>query len=116
MAYPASGSRQRRLDGLRVQNPPLGGGEAYCYGPENRSTIWKLLENHPVEVIEVHGWGFHAFGQVLGKAEILQKVIDPMDLSKTVITTSEWQTPSGNSDPATEAVYENYDIDWVVLD
>lgn len=115
VAYPVDGSRQRRLDGLRIINPPYAEGKAYAYGPENRSNIWELLESHPVELIEVHGWGFHAFGQVLGKAEILSNSLNPHDLRKTVITAEDWSNPKEKPDPATEDVYAKFDVNWVVL-
>lgn len=113
VAYIGNGGVQRRIDAIRVPNPPRGDAGAYNYGSKNRRTIWNLIENHTVELIEVHGWSFHLFGQLLGKADIVRNEFDPHDVRLTAIPTNR---EADFSDPPTEAVFEKHGIDVVVVE
>lgn len=113
VAYLGNGGVQRRIDAIRVPNPPRGDSGAYNYGSRNRRTIWNLIENHTVELIEVHRWGFGLFGQLLGKAGIVRNELDPHNPRLTAIPTNR---KPGFSDPPTEAVFGKYDINVTAVE
>ena len=113
VAYLDEGGVQRRIDAVRVTEPPREDTGAYSYGSENRRTIWSFIENYTVELIEVHGWGFHLFGQLLGKAGIVRDELDPHDLRLIAIPTNR---DVGFSDPPTAAIFEEYGIDVTVVE
>lgn len=109
--YTVDGWGARYIDGLRFIDPPQGDGEMYSYDSENRETIWRLLENHRVEVIEAHDWGLDVFGQCLGKADIIEKEFNPPEVERTVIVVN-----GPPDEPAVEQVYEEFGVDWIVID
>lgn len=111
VAYEVEGLGARYVDGIRIIDPPKGEGEMYSYGSENRETIWKLLRNHRVDVVEVHNWGFDVLGHCIGKAAIIEKEFDPEEVKKTVIVVD-----GRPEEPTVEQVYEELDVDWVVID
>lgn len=137
VTFPLKKSRQRKVDGVRIPEPPESMEGAYHYGSENRRMIWKLIQNHTAEIIEIHDWGFQVFGQVIGKSEILLNMLEPHDLQKTVIVKDEdtiLEGPGAQTefdgqgnikikteqgyvrDKATQAVFDDYDITVVVLE
>lgn len=119
VAYPVSGSRQRRLDGVLFPNPPDGhDGGAYHYTPANRPEIRELMQHCVSELIEVHSWGFYGFGQLVGKAAIIENEWKPADVRKVFIPDNDGRSPyypDETSDPATEAVFDEFDVDVVVV-
>jgi len=110
IAYRVDGRGARYVDGVRIINPPRGEGEMYSYGTENREAIWTLLENHHVDVIEVHDWGFDVLGHCLGKATLIEEQFDPPEVEKTVIVAD-----GAPNDPPVEREYKILDVDWKVI-
>lgn len=119
VAYPVTGSRQRRLDGVLFPNPPHNHDqEAYHYTPSNRPYIRELIQNHTAELIEVHSWGFYGFGQIVGKARIVQNEWNPANIRKVFIPDNNARGPfypNEDPDPATEDVFDEFDINVVVV-
>jgi hypothetical protein len=119
VAHPVPGSRQRRLDGVLFPDPPEGlDGDAYHYTPSNRAGIRDLLRDRTAELIEVHAWGFYGFGQLVGKAAIVENEWNPEAVQKVFIPDNDGRSPyypDENPDPATEAVFDQFDVDVVVV-
>jgi len=119
VAYPVTGSRQRRLDGILFPNPPQNrDGEAYHYTSSNRPLIRELIQSCTAELIEVHSWGFYGFGQIVGKAHIVQDEWNPADIRKVFISDNNARGPyypDENSDPATEKVFDDFGVDVVIV-
>jgi hypothetical protein len=119
VAYPVTGSRQRRLDGILFPNPPQNrDGEAYHYTSSNRPLIRELIQSRTAELIEVHSWGFYGFGQIVGKAHIVQDEWNPADIRKVFIPDNNARGPyypDENPDPATEKVFDDFGVDVVVV-
>ena len=111
VAYRSEGLGHRYLDGLRIIDPGVGEGEMYSYGGANRETIWGLMEEHPVEAIEVHDWGLDVFGHCLGKAAIIEQEFDPPAVDRTIIVGD-----GPPDEPAVEQVYDAFGVNWVVID
>lgn len=111
VAYRVDGWGRRYIDGLRVIDPPYGEGEMYSYGSENREVIWELLENHHVDMIEVHSWGLDVLGHCLGKAAIIEEEFAPPEVQRTVIVAD-----GSPNEPAVEQAYEEFEVDWVVVE
>lgn len=111
VTYPVESSVGRYLDGLRIIDPPSNHGEMYSYGSENREVVWDLLKDHRVEVVEVHDWGLDVFGDCLGKAAIIEREFNPPEVQRTVLVAN-----GPPEDPAVEQVYDEFGVDWVVVD
>lgn len=111
VAYLSDGWGARYVDGLRIIDPPSGDGDMYSYGAENREDIWELLEDHRVDVIEVHDWGLDVLGHCLGKAAILKREFAPPEVRRTVIVAD-----GPPDEPAVERAYDEFGVDWVVID
>lgn len=112
-AYPKTGSLQRRLDGVLFPNPPSEFNEcAYRYTPANRPGIQELFSEHVAELIEVHDWGFFGFGQIVGKARLVETEWDPYALRRVFIPTNPGKLP----DSATESVFEDFMIEVALID
>ncbi|MEF8893119.1 hypothetical protein [Halodesulfurarchaeum sp.] len=106
------GPGNRYVDGIRVIDPPEGEGEKYDYHKlPNNKPVWDLLSNHRIELIEVHNWGLQVLGDCLGKAAIIENEFAPVEVKKTVIVNT-----GQPNEPAVEEVYEDYGVDWVVIE
>lgn len=79
-------------------------------GRGNYETISYLIKNNEVELIEVHGWGFYGFGQIVGKSEIVQKYWEPKKVKKVLITFSPKYDSERNPDLPTFEVFEKFGI------
>jgi hypothetical protein len=56
-------------------------------------------------------WGFYALGQIIGKAEIINKYWPPKEVQKTLITSKLTKFhPEINPDPPTEEVFKKYNV------
>jgi len=114
VAYPVTGSRQRRLDGVLFPNPPDEfDTDAYHYTSDNRSSIKSLIGTRVAELIEVHSWGFYGFGQIVGKSRIVEREWDPHDIRRVFIPDNNVRNPyypNEKPDPATESVFDDFDI------
>ena len=96
----------RALDAIRF--PKLERGAYRSTG--NYETIANLIKNYEVELIEVHGWGFYGFGQLIGKSEIVQKYWEPKKVSKVLITINPKYDSKRNPDSPTLEVFEKFSI------
>ncbi len=107
--------RSRRVDAIRFPNPPVKE-EAYC-SKGNYDIIRQIIQRHEVELIEVHEWSFHAFGQVVGKAGIVKNRWNPYEVNKTVIPTNSRKSyyPNNERDEPTHEVFDKFGIEVEVL-
>lgn len=96
----------RALDAIRF--PCLETGVYRAAG--NYEAIANLIKNNEVELIEVHGWGFYGFGQIVGKSEIVQKYWEPKKVSKVLITFSPKYDSQRSLDLPTFEVFEKFGI------
>jgi len=81
----------------------------------NYENIKKLIEDHPVELIEVHGWGFYVLGQLIGKEHIVQKYWNPLETQKVLLTMdSKKYHPKKSPDKPTQEVFEKYGVEVYV--
>ena len=105
------GGKVRALDAIRFPKLENRIDKAFGHYEKIRST----MQNHEVELIEVHKWGFYGFGQLVGKSEIVQKYWFPMKVKKVLITLGSYEFhPETNPDPLTEEVFKKFDIEIFV--
>jgi hypothetical protein len=99
--------KPRSIDAIRF--PELEIGIHTARG--NYNEIRPLIENHTVELIEVHKWGFYGFGQLIGKKEIVKKYWNPKEMKMVLITANLTNFhPETKPDPPTEEVFKKYGI------
>jgi hypothetical protein len=97
----------RAFDAIRF--PDLETGAYRAHG--NYEAIKSLIKNFEVELIEVHDWGFHSFGQIVGKTEIVKKHWAPKKIRKVLITVDPKHFhPKTNPDPPTQEVFKKYQV------
>jgi len=120
VARNVNGSRQRRPHDILITDPPTENeGEAYEDAPANRMNLEIAISKYPTELIEVLGWGMGSFGRVVGKSRIVEQEWDPRDLTRTLIVNNDATQHNYNkddSDRATEAVFDDFDIKIVIPD
>jgi len=99
--------KSRSIDAIRF--PELDTGIYTARG--NYSEIRQLIENHLVELIEVHKWGFYGLGQLIGKKEIVEKYWNPKEIKLVLITANLTSFhPETNTDPPTEEVFKKFGV------
>lgn len=99
--------RTRSIDAIRFPNLESG----FYKAQGNYLQIKEIIQEQPVEVIEVHKWGFYALGQLIGKAEILEKYWSPKDVSKVLIMSNLTSFhPASKPDPPTEEIFKKHNI------
>ncbi len=79
-------ARQRALDGLLICN----GEENQVYKPTLQNGGYEYAkhlidQNYPLIAIEVHKWGWEGFGQVVGKATLLEDFWDAPIVRKVLV-------------------------------
>lgn len=82
----ANSARQRALDGLLICN----GEENQVYKPTLQNGGYEYAkhlidQNYPLIAIEVHKWGWEGFGQVVGKATLLEDFWDAPIVRKVLV-------------------------------
>jgi len=103
--------KQRRLDAILF--PDMERGVYKSAG--NYPKIKELIEKHPIELIEVHKWGFYPLGQLIGKEKILKKHWNPKETQKVLITLNPNRYhPKLNPDPLTKKVFDELDVEVFV--
>ena len=120
VARKVEGSRQRRPHGILITDPPAGNeNEAYEDAPANRMNLEIAISKYPCELIEVLGWGMRSLGRVVGKSRIVEQEWHPHDLTRVLIVNNnatQHNYSKDDSDRATEAVFEDFDVNVVILD
>jgi hypothetical protein len=117
-----AGSRPRFPSGILITNPsPENDEDAYDYRLKDSASVQERVSKLSAELIEVQNWGFNGFGRIVGKSRIIEREWNPHRLKRVLVVKNSDDKdhpyyPEKKRDPSTEAVFDDSDIEIVVMD